>query len=330
MNIWKLTAPKFLAKEECEETPAEGKLRVRITKVLVSDVDGKLYEGNVKSAYPLIPGTFAVGMIAEESDNPLFPKGRSVVLHSFLPAPYTGTEKADFSRCAYDTRGMTCDGFLRDVMYLSPDEMTPLPDSVNEEQALLMHYVALAKASVDRLDAQKGQHVAVIGANLFGIFVCQLLIYQQAAPILIDKDQSKLDFARSCGIYYTALSDETLLDNVASLTGGRLAGGAIFSLNSGNDASVPFRICARKTSVVMSGVAPSKIKIDVDTILQKQIVVEAVSDCSDYLENAINLTAQKAVSYDYFKADVYKANNAEDAFKDEEKGVSRYRYINLV
>lgn len=330
MNIWKLTAPKFLSKEEQEESPEEGKLRVRITKVLVSDMDEELFSGNVKCAYPRIPGIFAVGMIAQESGNPLFPKGRSVVLHTFLPAPDTGTAKVDFSRCGYDTRGMTCDGFLRDVMYLSPEEMTPLPDSVNEEQALLLHHVALAKASVERLNAQKGQHVAVIGANLFGIFVCQLLIYQQAAPILIDKEQKNLEFARGCGIYYTALSDDNLLDNIASLTGGRLASGAVYSLNSDNDASVPFRVCARRSGVVMSGLTPSKVKVDVDTVLQKQITLQAVSDCSDYLETAINLTAQKAVSYDYFTADVFRAGAAETAFAPAEKDVSRYRYINLV
>lgn len=330
MNIWKTTAPRTLVREECEETEQEGKLRVRVTKVLVCKMDAKLLAGNAKLNYPCIPGRFAVGMIAGESDDPQFPKGRRVVLHTFLPAPDPGTQKADFSRCGYDVRGITCDGFLRDVVYLSPDEMTPLPDSVNDEQALLLHHVALAKASVERLNAQKGQHVAVVGANLLGIFICQLLIYQQAAPILIDRDESRLDFAHGCGIYYTALTNETLLDNVASLTGGRLASGAVYSLDSDNDVSVAFGVCARRTNVVMSGLAPNSVKIDINAVLQKQIILQAVCDCSDYLETAINLTAQKAVSSEYFKTEIFRAVNAEAAFSEEGRDVSVYRYINLV
>jgi threonine dehydrogenase-like Zn-dependent dehydrogenase len=330
MNIWKTTAPRSLVREECEETETEGKLRVRVTKVLVCDMDVKLFSGDAKLAYPRVPGRFAVGMIAGESENPLFPKGRRVVLHTFLPAPDPGTGKADFSRCDYDVRGITCDGFLRDVIYLSPDEMTPLPDSVNDEQALLLHHAALAKASAERLNAQKGQHVAVVGANLLGIFICQLLIYQQAAPILIDSDASRLDFAHGCGIYYTALANETLLDNVASLTGGRMASGAVYSLDSGNDVSAAFGVCARRTNVVMSGLAPNSVKIDVDAVLQKQIILQAVCDCSDYLETAINLTAQKAFSSEYFRAEIFRAVNAETALSQQGHDVSVYRYINLV
>lgn len=330
MNIWKLTAPNTLVKEECDEIPAEGKLRVRITKVLVCNIDDDFFAGKLKLSYPRVPGRFAVGMIAGESNHPLFPKGRRVVLHTFLPAPDPGIQKADFSRCGFDVCGVTVDGFMCDILYVSPEEMTPLPDSVNDEQALLLHHVALAKASVEKLNAQKGQHVAVVGANLFGIFACQLLIYQQAAPILIDSDKARLDFAHGCGIYYTALTDETLLDSVASLTGGRMACGAVYSLSSGCDTSVPFGVCARKTNVVMSGLAPNNVQIAIDAVLQKQIVLQAVYDCSDYLETAINLTAQKAVSSDYFTAEIFKTDNAQAAFSKEGRDVSRYRYVNLV
>ena len=330
MNIWKLTAPNTLEREEIPEEAQEGKLRVRITKVLVCKTDADIFAGDVKLSYPRVPGRFAVGMIAQESDNAAFPKGRRVVLHTFLPAPDPGCEKADFSRCPYDVCGMSADGFLRDVVYLSPDEMTPLPDSVNDEQALLLHHAALAKASIERLNAQKGQHVAVVGADLLGIFACQLLIYQQSAPILIDSDKDRLEFAHGCGIYYTALSDETLVDNVASLTGGRMAGGALFCLSSPNDVSVAFGVCKRKANVVTSGLAPSAVKVDVDALLRKQIVLQAVSDCSDYLETAINLTAQKAVRSDCFEAEIFKAANAAEAFAKDGRALNKYRYINLV
>lgn len=325
MNVWKLISPKKLALSEDNPQPQEGKLRVRVTKVLICGTDADIYSGALRLSYPLIPGRFAVGIVAEESDNELFPKGRRVLLHTFRPAPDFGTEKGDFTRCDFEICGQTADGFLRDVVFLSPEEMTPLPDSVSDESSLLLHHIALAKAALDRFEPQKGQHVAVVGANLFGIIACQLLIYQQAAPILIDKDAKKLDFARECGVYYTVPADDGVIDNVASLTGGRLTSGAIFTLNSKNDISLAFLACARESNVVLSGLPPYSEKMNLNPLLRKQICLHAVSDCSDYLETAINLMAQKAFNTEAFTS---VSVRPEAAFAEAED-TAMLRYIDL-
>ena len=336
MNVWKLVgAEKLVQSEEGIPLPEEGKIRVRVTKVLLCNSDAAVFHGDPRVKYPLVFGRYAIGLVAEENDNALFPKGTRVVLHSFLPAPDSGTAKKDFNEDDYLVTGYTCDGFLRDIVYVSPDDMTPLPDAVNDAQALLLHHVAFAKAVVDTLGAQKGQHVAVIGANLTGILVCQLLIYQQAAPILVDADPAKLDFARNCGVYYTMKNDETLLDGIASVTGGRLAEGAVYitSAPQGN-AESPFHVTARESRVVVGGFTPCEAKLDLNLALSKQMSLEFICNCSEYLETAINLVANKAVSIDYFRPNSVKEVGISEFIQEyvrrETRDVTDYTFVALV
>lgn len=330
MNVWKITAPETLVKTEAQPAPAEGKLRVRVKKVLMCGVDADLYHGKLKARYPLVPGRFAVGVVADEG-NELMPKGTRVLLNTFRPDPYTGTTKKDFSTDEYGVCGQTRDGFLSDFVSVSPDEVTPLPDSVADERALVAHYVALGKAAIDKLGVQRGQHIAVVGANLFGIIICQLLIYQQAAPILIDSNEDHLEFARKCGVYYTVAANEGMLDAVASITGGRLAAGAIYVTGAaGNDHDVPFRVCTWEANTALCGLIPGSVNFNLDIALKKQASVHCVWMCADYIESAINLIANRAVNLAAFSPVAIPVANLEEFLKSyTDEDVSKLNIVNL-
>ena len=314
MNVWKLSAAKKLERTEAENPlPEEGKVRIRVTKLMFNGTDAALYEGAVRCKYPLVPGRYAVGLVAEGSSVGFLPKGTRVLLHSFVAAPDTGTAKKDFSEDDILLCGRTADGYMRDLLYLAPQNFTPLPDAVSDEKALLLHHVALAKAAVDKLGAGKGQHIAVIGANLLGILICQLLIYQQTAPILIDTDAARLEFARTCGVYYTMQADEHLVDGVAAVTGGRLASGAVYVTSAQrNDPSLPFGVCAAGANVVMCG-SREDFSVSFAQPFRKQLSVYCVSGRSENLEAAINLMVSGAVDLSPFTFRQTKADGL-DAF----------------
>ncbi len=317
MNVWKLNGAKNLQRMDAPlPEPTDGKLRVRVTKVLIGALDAAIYSGAVRVKYPLVPGRHAVGFVTGESENPLFPKGTRVLLNTYRPVEPVGTEKRDFSLPDYEICGKTCDGFLSDFLLVSPDNMTALPASVSDERGLLLHYVAAAKAIGDRLAFQKGQHIAVVGANLMGILLCQLLIYQQAAPILVDRDPERLKFARSCGIYYTMAADSDLLDNVASITGGRLASGAVYIASAGNDPEIPCMLCAGGGKVVLCGSGIDSFSLDLKYALVKQLSVHCISHGAGYLPNAINLMANKAIDPTPFRANTVKWDRAEALLAD--------------
>ena len=332
MNVWKLTAPGKLEHSETEN-PAreEGKVRVRITKLFFNGTDAALYSGALPARYPLIPGRYAVGLVAEEGGVSYLPKGTRVLLHAVTDAPDTGTRAKDFSEDDFLLSGRTTDGFLRDLVNLPPEDVTPLPDSVGDGKALLLHHVALAKAAADKLGVKKGQHVTVVGANLLGLLLCQILIYQQAAPILIDAEPERLEFAKTCGIYYTMAADEHLLENVANVTGGRLVSGAVYLASTyRNDPALPFSVCAPHANVVFCGFG-EKFSVDFSLPFRKQLSVYCVTHRSDNLEAAINLIVSGAVDFSAFEFLTQKSDRIEAILKDHPVGATQnLKQINTV
>ncbi len=335
MNLWKLVEAGKLVREEAPlPVPQEGLVRVRVTKVFLNSQDAAIYAGSLHVRYPIIPGRFAVGFVSEDKD-PLFPKGTRVLLHGYRPVPKDGTEKRDFSAEDHYACGRTIDGFLSDFVLVSPDDMTPLPASVSDERALLLHQVAAAKEISEKLGVQKGCHVAVIGADLMGILLCQLLIYQQAAPILVDTDKRRLDFARSCGIYYTVPADAALVDTVASLTGGRLAGGAVYvATASGNDTALPFLLTERNGRTVFFATSANRVSVDLSGAFRKHLSVHCVSHGVKYLKTAINLMANKAVDPTLFHGNLVNSRKTEELLSSylarPDRDVEEVNYVDLL
>ena len=332
MNVWRFAAAnKFVRREEPNPAPQEGKVRVRVTRLMFNGTDALLFGGGTRCRYPMIPGRYAVGLVAEDSAENFLTKGMRVLLHAVVPAPDTGTERKDFSENDHLVCGRTADGYMRDMVYLPPRDMTPLPESVNDEKALLLHHVATAKAAADKLGVRKGQHVAVVGANVLGILLCQLLISRQAAPILIDTERARLDFARTCGVYYTMEADEHLLEKVGSVTGGRLAGGAVYITSARrNDASVTLSVCEEGANVVFCG-SREDVNIDLTQAFRKQLSLFCASGRTENLEAAINLLVSGAVDPSRFTFRTVKPEETENLLKDYFSSPARdFQEINTV
>lgn len=331
MNVWKLTAANHLVKSEESVQAAENKLRVRITKLFIDSEDIALFTGQRKPKYPLIPGRYAVGLIADETGNPKFPKNTRVLMHHFLPAEDTGAAEKTFAEDDFRIMGQTDDGFLRDFVYVGTDEMTPLPDAVNDEKALLLPLVALAKASIEALEVQRGQHVSVIGGNLLGIFISRLLIYQQSAPILIDSSKAHLDFARTRGIYYTSLNDDQLMNVVGTITGGRLSDAVVFTPAGASFKELVTKVSAAGKHIAYVGNNADPLLLDVNEVIKKRLIVHGLSEGYDYLENAINLVANKAIDLSAYHFVTTPAERAPQLFSDLAQNPSRpIEEINII
>ena len=320
MNAWKLVAPRELQKEECPVPEAEaGKIRVRVTKMMLSRVDAEIYKGNIKAKFPMVPGRFAIGQISTDTGNSLFPKSSRVLFHTYRELPDCGTEDKDFSEEDVRICGMTEDGFLRDFVNVYPDQMTPLPDSVGDIDALLVHYVAIAKTAIDRLGASKGDRVVVVGADFLGILIAQLLIYQQASPILIDSHPERLYLAKKCGVYYTLSASDEVIDDVASVTGGRLADKAIYVKTAAEDPYLAVQLVKRSGKVVVCASDRTGFMGDLSFAVRKQLNISFISDPDSSLESSINLIVSKAINLEPLKSTMKMIDKPEDFFENEDE-----------
>lgn len=321
MKILHLIAPKELKEFELtEEKPKENEAKVKIFNVLLNSFDAMVYNGKVNASYPIIPGRFAVGKVTAIGENyqGIIEKGNRIFIDPVFPdLNFKGDSTPLLGQDSTKLAGQTRDGFLRPYATLHTDNLYVLPESVSNESALYTYLIALAVSALDKIGEIKGKYIAVVGATALGIILCQLLVYYQAVPILIDSRTTRLEFAKQCGVTYAFLNDENLDGNINDITGAAFADGAIY-VASGDAVvnTVAFRVTAPEKNVVFCGVAPNSLQVNLELALKKELHITGVSYASENISSAINLLANKAVDVTRFAQKTYALNDLKQAYDD--------------
>ena len=294
MKFWQLKAPKTLEHTEAPELKLEeGKVKVKITKAMLSESDASVFAGEQSVRFPIVPGRFAIGQVTEEQEDSFIHKNDRVYL--------TDVTEDELSERGIQIAGVTADGNFRDFTLADENSAYVLPASVTDEAAFLIDAVALAEHVVDEANIGVGQHVLVIGGGLYGNILCQILIYHRAVPIFADNNPERLERAKKSGIYYTFQFDETLKDNVLKVTGGRLADGAVYlAFNNRIEASSIFHFLARDTYVAFCALTGKTLNVNVEFAMKNNVTIKGITECREYVSSAINILANKAVSTSQF------------------------------
>ena len=205
------------------------------------------------------------------------------------------------SESGIDVAGENRDGFYRDFAFVNASEAYTLPPSVSDEAAFLIDAVATAEKIVDETGVGAGQHVLVIGGGLYANILCQILIYHRAVPVLADNNAERLALAKKCGIYYTFPYDDTLRDNLLRITGGALADAAVyFAFSNKSEPSRVFSLVARRATTIFCARTEKNVTVNLSAAMKNDVTVKCVCDNREYISSAINVLANKAVSYGEF------------------------------
>ena len=321
MKTWHLIAPKELKELELnDELPRDGQAKVKVLNVLLNSFDSMVYDGNVSVSYPVIPGRYAVGKVVALAENvdTAVEKGYRVFIDPIFPDDnFKGDSTPLLGMQSQKAAGQTMDGFLLPYASVNTKNLYILPESVSTENALYTYLIALAVSALDKLEEIKGKYIAVVGATELGIILCQLLVYYQAVPILIDSYLDRLEFARQCGVTYAFLNDENLDANINEITAAAFADGVIY-VAAGNAVvnSVAFRVTAPQKNVVFCGFAPNSLQVNLELALKKQLHVICVSNAQANISSAINLLANKAVNVSMFAKKTYPLEQLPQAYTD--------------
>ena len=321
MKTCKIVFPRVLQTEERPDnisSPEQAK--VKITSALLTAVEYAAYRGDEDLKYPLVPGRFAVGIVVEAGENCCaVEKGTRV----YLNGVYACGQDAEEKLCV---AGADCDGFLRDFIVTDEEKLSPLPAAVSDKEAVFTEAVALCEAVADKIEADKGRHIAVIGATALGMILCQLLIYHQAVPVLIDSDPEKLKKANRAGIYYTLAADETLQSNLSQITGGRMAYGGVLMTESKLSPELLFSVTGSHKNVVFAGFTDPDHKISVKQAFRKNLNVFSVNNGYSYTSAAINLLVNKAVNISALECPSVQATDIEQALAAGAKDLDDGKY----
>lgn len=294
MKIWQLLSAKNLTREE-RELPAaqDSRAKIKITKALLSEADVAVYTGAVKVKYPVVLGRYAVGQVVEAGEDSYFNKGDRVYL-----ADTTDDEETE---SGVSVAGETKDGFYRDFALADASEAYALPPAVTDEAAFLIDAVATAEKFADAAEIEAGDHVLVIGGGLYANILCQILVYHRAVPVLADNNAERLALAKKCGIYYTFPYDDTLRENLLRITGGKLADAAMyFAFSNKSEPSRVFSLLRRTATAVFCARSQKSVTVNLENAMKNDVTVKNISDNREYVAAAINILANKAVSYGDF------------------------------
>lgn len=295
MKIWQLVSPKALKMNSfapSNEILPSGAIKIKIEKVMLAADDALLYSGAVPVNYPFIPGCYAVGRISDAAkDVKNYKRSMRVAMRSAAlnddGVTFFGRNKA---------------GYMRDFITATKDDFYVLPSSVTDEEALFIGMLARADAVIEKLSAERGEVIAVMGGSFLAIMICQLLLSDKIIPVYIDRSEARRAIARANGIFYTLAPGEELFSEVYEITGGRLCDGGVYSF-TGNNSTLNdlFRLTGFNASIVFTGESNRPINISSHDIARKDLTLSGVYSGYGHELAALNCIANKAVRLSYYK-----------------------------
>lgn len=327
MEGLQITAPGAISTIEKKEFfESSDSVKVKITHTLFIQEDFLTFEGDPRAIYPIVPSRIAIGKVVETNgDNSFgFERGMNVFLH-----PVTNCNKCfecakgEYKNCAnFRIAGKNTDGFLRDFAIMDNDDVSVLPPSVTERDALFIDHIATCDRIVDNLNLQKGEHVVIVGGDVLGIILAQLIIYYQGVPILVDNNQGNLDIAKQAGVYYTLFADNKVERNVAELTGARLANKVVYMTGANLNTDIALKLAGHNATVCFGGFGTPNIRVNFNTALLKQLRFNCATNGFGNYNSAINILANKAIDTSIFEIRTTKSDRAAEVIREMGKGIS--------
>lgn len=282
------------------------KAKVRIERALIAYGDYETFNSDTKQE-GLTLGRYAVGAISERAEDSFdgLDKGARVVISSWLPCgecPCCRAGKEE--NCgALKRLGVDTNGVYTDFIDLPLHSLHRLPEVVSSEDALFVEHISISLNAIDAVNLEKGEHIAVFSDTNLGLIICQLALHYGAIPILIQKDEEIIKYAKTLGIFYSFPYEKRgeLEKKVLTVTGGRMCEKAVYVKNSDYPVKHIINLCSCRASVAFLLCDESSQSVNVEDIVKKEITLTGINNGLGNFPSAINLLATKVVNVEGLK-----------------------------
>ena len=319
MKGWKIINPFQLEESEIIEQESSTSLsKVKITKALLTLSDVLRYKGEVDSEDRVL-GSTGIGVVSETETN-LFglEKGKHVYIEPTRECGECVNCKAgEIEKCSnMQIAGENLDGFLSDFVSVDSGKLFILPESVRDLEALFINHISLALSVVDKLGIQKGDYVAIVGANNFGNILAQLLIYYQAVPIVVTYDEEDYNIAKDSGIYYVLGSEDNWQKEVSQITGGRMTNSVVYIADCNIPVAKAFSLASFNACIAYTGVSYKNASVSFAQAVKKQLQILCINNGFGNTAASINLIANKAINLSHLKLDSATYDSVPETLKN--------------
>jgi L-iditol 2-dehydrogenase len=200
---------------------------VKVAYCGICTLEQRLYVGDRKIYYPIIPGHEASGVIVEigKDVKTHHQTGDHVALDlvnrcHICPACLSGNSNMCENRFK---KGQRVLGGFSEYMLVRPDQAYVVPASLPLEEAAFSEPVACCIRSLKKVSLDLGDNVLISGAGPMGMMHLKVALLMGARVIVADIDRKRLEDARKMGAdaALDASDSAHLVEEVKGLTGGR-------------------------------------------------------------------------------------------------------------
>ncbi|MCD8306806.1 MAG: alcohol dehydrogenase catalytic domain-containing protein [Clostridia bacterium] len=314
MDNWVLMSPKKLVNhtdyaQSVMRALNPDEIRVKVSHILVTDFDALVYTGTTNAICPKTIGHAALGIINETGPDVLtFRKGQRVYLRAAKPCgKCMACRSGHPEKCVTPIlAGKDFDGYLRDMLICKAPDIMYIPEGISDIHALCTEAVGIAEAIYDRLKLNAGDKVAVVGMGFYGNIIAQTLKYHKIVPIGIDNNTENLLRSERAGVFFNFAADDDLLANIKSVTSGNFCDAAIYCAASHISPTVAARVCSSGKTIILTSPSAHNSSIDIHEILEKSLIVTAITTAYGYTASAVRLLQNNAINTDFYEKKIYK------------------------
>ena len=201
-----LIEPKKMRIQDVEDPAVDdAKVVVRIRNCGICTLEQRLYLGDLKIFYPIIPGHEASGEIVEVGSKVIghFRPGMRVALDLITRCGqcyFCRTGRSNLCANRFKPGQQVLGGFAE---YIAVDgsQVFPIPDNMTLQEAAFTEPVACCIRSLKKLQVTLGENVLIVGAGPMGILHLQVARSMGARVFVSDPNTRRLDVAKSLGAY---------------------------------------------------------------------------------------------------------------------------------
>jgi L-gulonate 5-dehydrogenase len=269
-----LESPRVLRLDEAGTPPVkadEALVKLRLAGICGSDLAA--YRGHSPMVrYPRVLGHELLVDVRECVAMPDL-EGRRAVVDPMFPCGRCKACRRGRSNCCVDLQvmGVHVDGGLQEIRALNAGHLIPVPDGMPDDVAVLAEPLTIAYHAVQRGQVDAGQTAVVLGAGTIGLLIARLLSRSRGCRVLVvDVDAARLRLAEALGAVALQGDEESLVGQVARVTGGEMAD-AVFEASGNPHATVMTTALVGHTGrIVLVGWNHGPVEIDTVALMRKE------------------------------------------------------------
>ncbi len=270
IEVWEVPTPEL----------KPGEVLVKLKNCGICTLEQRLYTGEMKIKYPIVPGHEVSGVVVQTDD--------TTVSHVEVDTPVAVDLVMRCGECYYCRNGQSnmCEnrfnkelnilGGFSEFIAVRASQIYPISGDISFREAAFAEPVSCCIRSLKRIGVSLAEDVLIIGAGSMGLLHLQVARAMGARVFVSDPDAERLDKATRLGaaaVFNPELCN--LASEVAGLTGGRGVNAAVVTSAASSAMLGVFESLCKsgRISIYTSYFDERPIPIDANTLHKNEIVI---------------------------------------------------------